>query len=334
MADQSLVKVDAPPEFTSDQVNVIKQHLAPGISDEELHLFAMVCRRTGLDPFTRQIYAVMRNVSEKQGERWVTRPKMTIQTGIDGYRLIAARTGELAGIDDAEYDTEDAEHPMWARVTVYRLVQGQRCPFTAKARWSEYVQLDTKSTPTRMWQRMPYLMLGKCAEALALRKAFPAELSGIYTSEEMEQADNPDEVRTAKASAAGKKPDKYSKYNTDTGPYTAIGRLIDWCKDNGIDRSIISDYYDANNLPRNVEGAERIEQDLKNPAIEAMVRVHNWARQQQPPIDLRAIDGFIDDEHLSGYLDLWQRIQKDDRQAGDIVAALQQRNVAYIHHAR
>jgi hypothetical protein len=65
-----------------------------------------------------------------------------------------------------------------------------------------------------------------------------------------------------------------------------------------------------------------------------MVRVHNWARQQQPPIDLRAIDGFIDDEHLSGYLDLWQRIQKDDRQAGDIVAALQQRNVAYIHHAR
>src|SRR6185312_3745915 len=143
----------------------IRQTIAPGISLPELGLFAMVCKRTGLDPFTKQIYAI------KRGGR------MTVQTGIDGYRVLAVRTGELAGIDDAVYDNDDAEHPGRASVTVYRMVHGMRVAFTATARWNEYVQ-DSGS----MWKRMPYLMLGKCAESLALRKAFPAELSGIYTA--------------------------------------------------------------------------------------------------------------------------------------------------------
>lgn len=163
---------NAPATWNDQEQTLIKSQIAQGCSDLELQLFAKVCQRTGLDPFARQVYAI------KRGD------KMTIQTGIDGYRLMAARTGSLAGIDDAEYDNEETDHPAWAKVTVYRLVQGQRAPFTAKARWSEY-----KQDKSPMWGRMPYLMLGKCAEALALRKAFPAELSGIYTQEEMDQAD-------------------------------------------------------------------------------------------------------------------------------------------------
>lgn len=164
--------------WTRDQIELIRHTIAPGISLPELSLFAMVCKRTGLDPFTKQIYAI------KRGDR------MTVQTGIDGYRVLAVRTGELAGIDDAIYDTEDSDHPGRASVTVWRLVQGQRVPFTATARWNEYVQNDRNGKPTSMWSKMPYLMLAKCAESLALRKAFPAELSGIYTAEEMAQADN------------------------------------------------------------------------------------------------------------------------------------------------
>ncbi len=161
--------------WDAGQVDIIKQMIAPGISDAELRLFALVCQRTGLDPFLKQIYAIMRN--DKGGGK-----RMSIQTGIDGYRLMAARTGELAGIDDAEFDTEEAQHPRWAKVTVWRFVKGQRVPFTARARWQEYSQQSP------MWSKMPFLMLAKCAESLALRKAFPAELSGIYTHEEMAQA--------------------------------------------------------------------------------------------------------------------------------------------------
>lgn len=166
-------------EYTTAQIELIKKTVAAGCSTDELALFLEVCRGSGLNPFMKQIYAI------KRGD------KMTVQTGIDGYRLLAARTDALAGIDDAQYDTEDGEHPAWAQVTVWRLVQGQRVAFSAKARWREYAALNRDGNPSGLWGKMPWLMLGKCAEALALRKAFPAELSGVYTAEEMEQADNP-----------------------------------------------------------------------------------------------------------------------------------------------
>src|SRR3990167_4758979 len=110
---------------------------------------------------------------------------LSIQTGIDGYRLIADRTGFYAGSDEPTYMIADDGWPDVASVTVHKLVGGVRCPFSASARWKEYAQ-DTSP----MWKKMPFLMLVNCAEALALRKAFPAELSGVYTHEEMMQADN------------------------------------------------------------------------------------------------------------------------------------------------
>lgn len=197
--DEMALTVATPGQWDREQRELIKRQIAPGISDGDLMLFGLICQRTGLDPFARQIYAIMRNAKDEDG-KWTKR--MTVQTGIDGYRLLAARTGQLAGIDDAEYDTEEAEHPNKARVTVWRLVSGQRVPFTATARWNEYVQVNKDGQPTSMWAKMPWLMLGKCAEALALRKAFPAELSGIYTSEEMEQADTPEIVPAPAQQAA------------------------------------------------------------------------------------------------------------------------------------
>lgn len=169
--------------FTPEQIDIIKNSVAKGVSDQELAYFLEVCRSTGLNPLHRQIYAIMRKSKNSDG-RWTER--MTIQTGIDGYRLLASRSRRHAGTDDAVYDTEDQSHPSKATVTVYRLTGGQRCAYTATARWSEYNQENSQ-----MWQKMPYLLLGKCAEALALRKAFPAETSGIYTDDEMMQADNP-----------------------------------------------------------------------------------------------------------------------------------------------
>ncbi len=177
--------------LSPEQIDLIKETVCKDATDNELKLFLTRCKRTGLDPFSGQIHAVKRWDS-KQG-KYI----MSIQCGIDGYRLIAQRTGECAGIDEAVYDTDSGKHPNKASVTVYRVVAGVRVPFSASARWDEYVSVynnkksGEQETGT-MWKKMPYLMLGKCAEALALRKAFPAELSGVYTSEEMEQADNPE----------------------------------------------------------------------------------------------------------------------------------------------
>lgn len=177
--------------MTREQVELIKATVARGATDDELKLFLYTASRTQLDPLTRQIHFIKRRVWNSRAQTYDE--VGTIQTGIDGYRVVASRNG-LAGIEDAVFDDETASHPNKATVTVYRMVDGQRVPFTASARWNEYVQTkrekDGTQTPIAMWAKMPYLMLAKVAEALALRKAFPNDLSGIYTNEEMTQADS------------------------------------------------------------------------------------------------------------------------------------------------
>ncbi len=157
--------------FDSSKVDLIKRMVAKDATDDELKLFLHQCQRTGLDPLAKQIY-----FQKRAG-------KMVIITGIDGYRLVADRTANYAGNDDPIFDSE--ENPTKATVTVYKIVGGVRCPYTASARWQQYYPGDQAG---QMWRKMPHLMLGKCAEALALRKAFPAELSGVYVREEMDQA--------------------------------------------------------------------------------------------------------------------------------------------------
>lgn len=159
-----------------------EQIMSQKLSTADFNLFLYVCKRTGLDPLTKQIHPL---------PHWSTslgRYVMTIVCGIDGFRLVAQRSGQYAGQDDVQFDVEELTHPNKATVTVYKMLGNQRVAFTATARWNEYAKLDTKGNLTGQWVTMPYLMLGKCAEALALRKAFPNELSGVYTQEEMDQS--------------------------------------------------------------------------------------------------------------------------------------------------
>lgn len=162
--------------FTEDQVLALMEMFGwDEIPRADLEIFFHQAKRTALDPFTRQIYLIGRKNNRKN------RIDYTIQTSIDGMRLIADRTGRYAGSDRPIFGEDGKDR--YAEVTVYKLVSGQRMPFTGVAYWSEFHQ---ESSP--MWKRMPRTMLAKCAEAQALRKAFPANLSGIYSAEEMDHA--------------------------------------------------------------------------------------------------------------------------------------------------
>lgn len=185
-------------QFPQEKIDLLKRTVAHGVSDDELQLFLHIAERTGLDPFARQIHCVKRG------------SKVMVQTGIDGYRLIADRTGKYAGSDDYRFDEglDEYQHiqrnrgnPATATVTVYKLVESIRCPFTATVRWDEYYPGKHQGY---MWDKMPYLMLGKTAEALALRKAFPAELSGLYSDEEMAQAGETIDAETLANELEGK----------------------------------------------------------------------------------------------------------------------------------
>jgi len=185
MSTTAIRQVTEADRFTEEQLRMLSDSIMKGATPGEIQFFAEVCKRTKLDPFKRQIHAVQRWDSSLKRMAW------TFQTGIDGYIAIAHRDGLCAGIDDVKFLPEDEStpNPHKATCTVWKLVGGQRVPFTASARWEEYVQCTKDGNPNSMWRKMPYGQLGKCSTALALRKAFPEELGGVYTDVEMEQAD-------------------------------------------------------------------------------------------------------------------------------------------------
>lgn len=164
--------------------NLLKRTFAKDLSDDDFLLFLHACKRSGLDPFMKQIYAIPRD-DYQSGTK-----KMTIQTGIDGYRLIADRTGKYMPGRDCTYGYDKDGKLMCATAYVKKLASdGSWHEICHTVYWNEYVALKKDGTPIALWKTKPHIMLGKCAEAGALRKAFPADLSGIYTKEEMEQGD-------------------------------------------------------------------------------------------------------------------------------------------------
>lgn len=183
--------------WTDHQRAALVQLGVDAAGDADLSVFLQQCQRTGLDPFARQIYMIGRpSRKQDQNGNWYTVTKWTIQTGIDGFRVIAERSGRYAGQTDVEWCGADgvwrdvwtsSEAPVAARAGVYR--SDFAAPLRAVAHFDEYAPRNKSGYLTGMWPEKPKLMLAKVAEALSLRKAFPNDLSGLYVAEEMERAD-------------------------------------------------------------------------------------------------------------------------------------------------
>ena len=171
--------------ITDEQTELIKRTICQGATDQEMQLFFYDCKRRGVHPLDKLIHFTKRS------------NKYTPITSIDFMRQRAHGSGVYAGEDEPLFERGPNPDipPVSCTYSVYRLVGNMRCKWTATARWKEYYPGDQLGF---MWKKMPYLMLAKCAEALALRKAFPAELQGLYVHEEMEQATP--EVRRGKPS--------------------------------------------------------------------------------------------------------------------------------------
>ena len=186
-------------DFGPEQIELLKNTICKGATNDEFAMFMGVCKRTGLDPFARQIYAVKRP-NKKAG-----RDDMTIQVSIDGFRLIADRTGKYAGQVGPQWCGDDGvwvdvwtnsdKPPTASRVGVLRSDFQQ--PVWGVARFDAYAQRTYEGNLVSMWSKMGDNMIAKCAEAQALRKAFPQDLSGLYTSDEMEQASVADTEQSA-----------------------------------------------------------------------------------------------------------------------------------------
>lgn len=194
--------------YSAGQLDLIRRTVAADTNPSEFDLFVEVCKRAGLDPFRRQIHAVVYSKDNPQ------KRKMSIITGVDGFRAVAARNRDYRPDDnEPEYTIDPAlksdTNPLGlvkAVVHAYKLApNGEWHRVTGVAYWDEfapvkeawdYSQEQGKRVPSGRfeldrggnWYRMGRVMLAKCAEVQALRKGWPEDLSGIYAAEEMEQA--------------------------------------------------------------------------------------------------------------------------------------------------
>lgn len=171
------ISKDGQIHFSEVHYRLIRNQIARDLNDGEFEMLMMMAVRFRLDPLAKQLTPVVFNAKDKEKRR------VSYITNIDGYRLVAHRTGQFAGIDEPIFTYDSRRGALThCSITVYKMVQGVRCPFSAKVRLSEY------NTGYNNWKTMPETMIAKVAEAHALRKAFPQELSGIYTDDEMARA--------------------------------------------------------------------------------------------------------------------------------------------------
>lgn len=196
MSNELARKTEQFPAFMMQEkelIEVLRSSLYPGAQDASIKLVVAYCKAGNLDPMQKPVHIVPMWDSKSNSNRDVIMP------GIGLYRTQAVRTNAYAGVSDAEYGPDITEtingvtvtYPEWCKVTVMRLLaNGVMASFSATERWKEnYAEKGGKErskAPNAMWAKRPYGQLAKCAEAQALRKAFP-EVGAQPIEEEIQE---------------------------------------------------------------------------------------------------------------------------------------------------
>ena len=186
------VATTSPPVPQDEIIRVLENSLYPGARPESIALVLSYCRVNGMDPLLKPVHIVPTSVKTPSG--WTTRD--VLMPGIADYRIKASRTGEYVGKSEPEFGPDvvtelggvKVTYPQWCRITVSRWVKDGVREFPAKEYWLENYATAARDSeaPNRMWRKRPYGQLAKCAEAQALRMAFPEFSGGQPTAEEME----------------------------------------------------------------------------------------------------------------------------------------------------
>lgn len=187
--EKPMTAMEIEKKYDQKELKAIKDMFAKGLSDEQFTIYCMTCNRLNLDPVAKHIYGILR--TNKDGSK-----QLTIQIGIDGFRFIADRTGAYAP-GETEYLYDKNKNLIGAKVWVKKMVQGQAFAFSETALMSEY----RPKMNDFMWKQFPHTMIAKCAEAKALRRAFPNEFCGVYSKEEMSQANYTEQQTIEEAEA-------------------------------------------------------------------------------------------------------------------------------------
>lgn len=174
--------------FTPDQVELIKNTVAQGATDDELALFLYTCERRGLDPVLKQIHFVKRQQSYQENGQWKSRSVAQIQTGIDGFRLIADRRGNYLPGRLPEFEIDDKGNLLWATAFVRKWSDKDKQwhEIAGRVSFKEFAAKDRNGNAIAQWKptEKPFHMLAKCAEALAFRLGWPEDMSGLLVAEE------------------------------------------------------------------------------------------------------------------------------------------------------
>lgn len=244
-------------EYTGNQLELIRRTVAKDTNAEEFEQFIHICKHTRLDPLRRQVFCFVFN-KQKADKR-----QMVIVTSIGGYRTIASRTGNYRPGSTQTVFNEAAVDKLtnpkgieYGEATVYQFAHGDWHAITERAYWEEFAPLvddwiegdDGRRRPSGKpkldpkkegWHRMPRVMIEKCAEAKALRRAWPDDFDGLYSEDEIDKTHSMQldltATELADQAAADKRMERIGGRNALT---------VDWCDGGELQRIPVGQFGD------------------------------------------------------------------------------------------